>query len=417
MTIQYNPLMPDQSENPYPIYAAARAESPVLYSEALGLWIITRYDDVVAVLKDHERFSSMNSLTALPMAPEAQAVIDQGYPELATLVDNDPPGQTRLRNLINKAFTPRIVAKLEPTIYQIAHDLVDSFVHTGNADLISQFAFRLPAIVIADLLGIPRADVDNCRRWGDARVSLMSPGNFSTEQQVAFAHDYLQFQQYLMALLEERRTNPRDDLLSSLVQISSEDDTRASMIELIHMTIQLFNAGHETTTGLIGNAVALLLRHPEQMAAIRSNPGLAASIVEEVLRLDTPVLGLFRITTQDVELGGVTIPQGSQVQVLYASANHDTAIFPEPDHFDIQRHNAQQHVSFGRGVHFCVGAALARVEGHIALEVLLERLPNLRLHADKPPVRKPHIFLRGFEHLYLEWDALSTAAAAHPEYA
>ncbi|HEX5752115.1 MAG TPA: cytochrome P450 [Archangium sp.] len=360
--IDYDPLSAQQLENPYAVYAAARAHQPVFFSARTGMWIVTRYEDISTVLKDPVRFSSVSSIqVAKEFAPEVLAVLAEGVPPAAGLVDSDPPAHTRLRGLVSRAFTPRRMASMEPRIRQIAHELVDAFIQQGQADLVWRLAYPLPAWVIADILGLPRQDMEDCKRWGDEMMALFGGAHLPVEQQAALARGQVRLTRYLLAHVEERQAQPREDLLSALVHARLEDGSALSPSELVSVIIQLLNAGHETTTNLITAALVLLLEHPEQLRAVREDGSLLQPFVEETLRLESPVQGLFRITTEQVELGGVTLPRGARLQVLYASGSRDEAVFPRPERLELNRPNAESHLAFGRGIHFCLGAALARL--------------------------------------------------------
>jgi cytochrome P450 len=403
-TLEYNPFAPHQLENPYPIYAAYRSSQPVFFSPIFQMWIVTRYDDVVTVLKDTARFSSMGSTAGYDALP--QDVIDtlmKGIPEIPTLVDNDPPSHTRIRSLYNKVLTPRRVAEMEPAVRETTTRLVDQFAGDGQGDLVRQFAFPLPALTIAEVLGLEKERLDDLKKWGDDRLALMAPGNLSPERMVECAQSYVNLQLYLKSQIEDRRQNPRDDLLSSLITTTYDDGTKPTDDEIIFSLVQMLNAGHETTTDLIGNMIVLLLNNPDQLQALKEDPTLAENAVEEALRIEAPVQGLFRTVTQDTELGGVQLKAGDKLEILYASGNHDESKFENAMQFDIRRKNAGDHLSFGRGIHFCVGAPLARLEGVVALQTIIERLPNLRFVDDSPRLL-PHFFLRGYEYLPLAWD-------------
>jgi cytochrome P450 len=399
----YDPLSAEQHENPYPVFARAHAEAPVFFSERFNLWVVTRYSDIWTVLKDPAHFSSAQS-TAVSAAPprEVQQVLREGYPEVATLVTSDPPAHTRFRSLVNKAFTPRRIAEKEGRIRAIAHELIDGFAADERADFVWQFAYPLPMTVIAGILGVPPADMDRFKRWSDRAVERLSVG-LPVERQVECARAIVEFQHYFEERLEERRREPRDDMLTDLVKARIEGQEPLSMAELLSILQQLLVAGNETTTHMLGSLIVLLLEKPERWQEVRGNAELAARAVEEALRMETPVQGLFRTTTSEVELGGVTLPAGAQLQLLYAAGNRDASEFPHPEAFELKRPNANAHLAFGGGEHFCLGAALARLEGRIALQVLGERLPHLRLEPGQSFTHVPHFFMRGYEHVYVRW--------------
>jgi len=284
---------------------------------------------------------------------------------------------------------------------------VNGFVGAGRADLVWQFAYPLPMRVIAEILGVPPADMETFKRWSDDAVARLSV-NLPLERQIRCARSLVEFQHYFAAQIEERRARPRDDMLTDLVNARIEGHAPLSVPEMLSLLQQLLVAGNETTTNLIGSMMALVLRQPEILQAVRENPNLATGVVEEALRLESPVQGLFRTTTQEVELGGIRLPKGAHLQLLYASGNRDPAQFACPERLDIHRANAATHLAFGGGIHFCIGAPLARLEGRVALQTLIQRLPNLRLEPGQPLTRVPHFFLRGFEHLYVSWDVTDT---------
>jgi cytochrome P450 len=399
----YNPLAPDQLANPYPLMAAARRDTPIFYAPSFNLYVVTRYQDIWTVLREPQTFSSAQSTAVrTTLTPKAAAMLQEAIAEVDTLVTNDPPSHTRFRGLLSKAFTPRRVAEREGQVREVANALVDRFIGAGSADIVWQFAYPLPMRIIASILGVPDRDLDTFKKWSDHAVLRLST-NLTEEQEVACISSLIEFQRYFGAMIEERRQAPRDDMLTDLVNARLEGEAPLTLPEMLSVLQQLLVAGNETTTNLIGNAVGLFLAHPDRWRAVCADPSLAANAIEEVLRMEAPVQGLFRTTTRPVELGGVQLPAGAQLQLLYASGNRDETEFPDPDAFDIHRANARNHLSFGGGVHFCIGASLARLEGRIALETLAQRVPTLRLAAGEKPVRTPHFFLRGFEHLRVEW--------------
>ncbi len=402
----YNPFTPPQLDNPYPFYARARRETPVFYSPVVDAWIVTRYDDISTVIKDPVRFSSKNSVqipSKLP--PEIQEILQDFHLDLP-LVNHDPPIHSRLRSLVGKAFSRQSMVAMEAQIRARAHELIDNFVHNGSADLIAEFAYPLPMMVMTALLGIPRKDIQLFKEWSDDWAMLMW-GNLPLEQQVKCAHSCVAFQNYTAAMLEERRWKPQDDMTTKLLKVLQEDEYLLSTPEIATLLMGFLFSGHESTTQLIAKALLLLLPHPEQLRAIQEDPHLSVSVIEETLRIDPPVQGIFRTTTVAVELGGVILPPGTRLQLMFASANRDESYFPNPDCFDITRANLEGHFGFGSGIHFCLGAPLVRLEGKVALEVLTQRLPSLRLQPDFVVQYEPSIMLRGSKHLLLEWDQVA----------
>ncbi len=399
----YNPFSPDQTADPHPMFARARREMPVFYSAPLNMWIVTRYDDITAILKDPVRFSSAESLRIhTPLTPEALAVLQERYAGGGALVNDDPPAHTRHRALVNKAFTPRRVAEMEPHICQIAQELIEAFVHDGQADLVRQFAYPLPMIVICELIGVPRSDMDLVKQWCDEWNALMS-GRVSSEGQITGARAIVALHHYFVSLLEQRAQTPQKDLATGLVEARMEGESSVTVPEMANLLFSVTFGGHETTTKLISNAVALLLSHPEQWQALRANPSLAPNAVEETLRWDCPLLGMLRTTTEEVEVAGQRLPKGANVMLMFASANRDEQHGVQPDSFDIRR-KPSDHLSFGRGIHYCLGAQLARLEGRIALEMLAQHLPTLRLQPGRSLVYAPNLVLRGLQSLPVTWE-------------
>jgi len=400
----FNPMAPDQMENPYPLYARLRRERPVFYSPMFDLWVVTRYVDIAEVERDTARFSSVGALDAKAEPhPEVANVLKQGYSKFLSLVQSDPPDHTRIRNVFGRALSPQRIAAMESSVRATANGLIDGFIRDGQGDIAQQFAYALPGFIICDLLGVPRLDMPQLKGWSDDKTVLMS-ATAPIEQQVECAHGFIAMERYFKEKLHERARKPREDLLTLLVPQSMGGTAPLSEQEAVCNAMDLMAAGHETTAGFIGNGLWLLLNAPEQLKAVQEDLSLIPDAMEEMLRMEPPIRGFFRQVTTDTTLGGVSLPKGSRVFILYESGNHDETQFPDPERFDIRRADARKHLAFGRGIHFCVGAPLARLEGRVAFEQLLQRLPNLRLRTDEPVVRRPYLMLRGFEHLPLAWD-------------
>ncbi len=314
------------------------------------------------------------------------------------MLDRDPPDHTRLRGLVNKAFTPRVVEMLRPRIQQIVDGLLDAADGAGAMDLIEDFAYPIPVIVICEMLGVPVEDRERFKKWGlDIARGLdaiwLPPDSEVTQRSMASRRA---LSDYFRALIAERRTAPRNDLLSALIAAEEAGD-KLSEEELLATCILLLVAGHETTVNLIGNGTLALLRHPDQLRLLRENPGLIGSAVEELLRFDGPVQRTARIPSEDVTIRGCTIAKGEMVMPFIGAADRDPAQFPDPDRLDIARGD-NRHIAFGWGIHFCLGAPLARVEGQIAINTLVQRLPKLSLATDKPEFRQS-LTLRGLSAL------------------
>ncbi len=394
---------PDFYFDPYPVYHELRASDPVHWSDIMGSWVLTRYDDVVATMRDPRRFSSAGrhalSLDRLPEHVRKKAKpIYEHY--AVGLIHTDPPDHTRMRALINKVFTVRAMESLRPRVQKIVDDLLDAAAPNGHMDVMAALAYPLPVAIISQILGIPAEDNDNFAYWNEGVNELTASGR-TTEANLARGLPIFQhLRAYLRELIEKRRRDPQDDLLSALVMVEEEGD-RLSEEELITNYQTLITAGFETTMNLIGTGLLTLLRHPDQLARLRSDPSLTASAVEELLRYETPFQRNWRVAAQDVELGGKRIRRGQLVAQMLGAANRDPEVFPDPDRFDISR-NSGSHIAFGYGIHFCIGAPLARIEADIAFRTLLRRFPKLRLMQEIADWRGEIVF-RGLNSLMVEF--------------
>ena len=387
--VAYNPLSDRIAQDPYPVYAALREKDPVHRSRLMNAWMFARHADVDAILRDQRNFGSdprKGTLTA-----RQQAMLPP--PEELTMVLLDPPDHRRLRALVNKAFTPRSVEALEPRIRSTMAGLLDGIDDPGGFDLIEAVAKPLPVIVIAEMLGVPHEDRARFAVWSAQRARLLEP-TVSHRERAAAQVASAEFDAFFRGIIDERRTAPADDILSALVQAEDEGE-RLSERETLNMLRLLLIAGNETTTNLIGNGMLALLRNPDQLRRLREDPGLIPSAMEELLRFDSPVQATFRRVLADCEVNGFTVRKRDNLALLIGSANRDPDVFEEPDRLDVGRGDTT-HLSFGRGIHHCLGAPLARLEGRIAFEMLLERFPRIELPGTHPRFRKS-IVLRGLE--------------------
>jgi hypothetical protein len=389
--------------DPYAAYSRLRAESPVHWCEPWRQWVITRFDDVLAVNRDPARFSSAGwerkFISELP--PELQQLPHmQRHYGTKVVSMTDPPEHTRLRRLVARSFTPRVLEALRPGIESLVREHLDRVQGRPTMDAIADLAYPLPAIVIGRLLGAPDEARDRFMHWSKDIVDFVGTGHADTERALRNEETLREFRAFLEPIIRDRRDNPRDDLMSILAS-PNENGERLSDDELVSTCIVMLFAGHETTANLIGNGLLALLKHPEQLAVLREQPGLAATAVEEFLRYDSPVQRNRRIASVDVELGDKHIRQGDSVMVFLGSANRDPEKFPDPDALDVTR-APNQHMAFGHGIHFCVGAALSRIEAPIAIAGLLERFPRVRLAAGYREEWRPNITFRGLESLELE---------------
>jgi cytochrome P450 len=402
--IAFDPLDPAQREDPFPVLELARRERPVFHAPQFDLWVVTRHDDVLAVLKDHEAFSSTGALKSSPepFPPEVQEALAEGWPTMPYIIEVDPPLHDRIRGLVTKAFTPRRIAELEARAQAIAAELIDGFERDGRVDVIERFAWPLPLRVLGELLGVPREDLPRLHEWGLDWLLLQQPG--PVERRVEHARGLVRMQRYFVEALEARERQPRDDLMGALMVGRREADDPLTIPEVAGLPLDLMVAGHVTVTRAIGSALWTLFRLPEVRERLLDDEHAPAAI-EELLRLESPAQGLFRLTTREVEVGGVTLPAGARVMVHFGSANRDARAFHDAAAFDPTRGDLSGHVAFGKGIHFCIGAPLARLELRIAVPLLLRRLPGLRLAPDAIPKREDVFFARGFRRLEVEWDA------------
>ena len=394
----FNPFLPSYLESPYAAYAALRAEEPVHWSAALQAWVLTRYGDCAAVLRDHETFSS-NPLTARGQLAEALREQRRGFPlgETPTVLNTDPPAHGRLRGIVNRAFAPRRVEDLRPRIEEIAADLLAEARPGGDFDVATGFAQPLPIVVIAELLGVPASDRARLKAWS-ADIAAATDPLATAPVLDAARRAAAELVAYVEGVARERRARPADDLLSALIE-AGEDGERLSHDELLAFAILLLLAGHETTTNLIANGTLALAAHPEEAARLRADPALLPSAIEELLRYDSPVQGVVRFAAAAADVGGRRIEAGATLLLLVGAANRDPEQFPAPDALDLGR-EPNRHLSFGRGVHFCLGAPLARLEAEIAFARLLDRFGEPRLAAEGP-CRSGTIVLRGLSSLPL----------------
>lgn len=387
--------------NPFPFLASLRDSQPVFQTslpDRTPVWLITRYEDVLALFRD-ERFvkNRRNAMTAeqlrkLPWTPPMFRPLERN------MLDLDPPDHTRLRTLVHKAFTPGLIGKMRDRIQSLADDLLDLVGDKRAFDLISDYALPLPMTIITEILGVPTKDRAKFHRWSTAVVSLTSP-----KPTMRVIPSVWMFVRYLKRFFELRRKEPRDDLVTALIR-AEEGGDRLSEDELLAMVFLLLIAGHETTVNLIGNGTLALLEHPDSMNKLREEPSIIKTAVEELLRFTAPVLMTSeRYAREDLIIHGVNIPRGGMTFGVIGSANRDGTVFQNPDELNLMR-EPNRHLAFGQGIHFCVGAPLARLEAEIAFNTLLRRLPTLRLGVDVGALRwRPSMLLRGLETLPVQY--------------
>jgi cytochrome P450 len=368
--VELTALDPAFREDPYSVLDVLRESDPVHRDNALKRWVVTRHDDVDRIVND--RSLSADPRKALPGTYMA-LFTSEDEPSILFL---DPPDHTRLRGLVSKAFTPRAVERLAPRIQEIADELLDAVASKDTFDVMAAFAGPLPTIVIAEMLGVDPADRDDFKRWSDQTVEGFNPV-LTEEQRERVGEANTAMREYLRNAIEERRRSPKDDLMSALVAVEESGDQLTTQ-EIVTMCALLLAAGNVTTTDLIGNCVYALLSHPEQLGHLRSDPALIENTIEEVLRFDSPVVETARVALQDMEIEGCPIQPGESILTFLSGANRDPAVYVEPDVFNIRRDDTHHH-AFGGGIHYCLGAPLARLEARIAIGTIVRRFPNLRL--------------------------------------
>lgn len=396
----YDPWSPDFVADPYPVYAELRRRMPVFFHEPTGQWVVTRHADVNALLRDRRLGRSYLHVAdheEFGREPEAEFLRPFWDLVRAGLLDVEPPAHTRLRRLLTKAFTPRMVEGLRPMIRGLAEENAAAFVARGGGDLLAEIAEPLPVTVIAEMLGIPEADRSLLRPWS-ADICGMYELNPSEQAQRAAVRAAAEFSGYLRELARDRRANPRDDLISSLAQVVDEGD-RLTEDELVGTCVLLLNAGHEATVNATGNGWWSLLREPGELARLRADHTLLPSAIEELLRYDTAAPMFERWVLEDVSVAGVTVPRGAEIALHFASANRDPEVFQDPDRLDLGR-DPGPHVTFGLGIHFCLGAPLARIELVESFGAMLRLAPSLRVVTE--PRWKDGFVLRGLRSLIVE---------------
>ena len=379
--VSYDPTAASILSDPYDTYDRLRSRDPVHRMRLINGWVLTRYEDVDMVLRDHRRFSK-----------------DDGVEdEYRSMLHHDPPDHTRLRSLVSKAFTPRAVRELHPRVEHIVDELLNDLEGRDRFDLIEKFAYPMPVTVIAEMLGVPAGDMDRFKDWSND-VSLTIEPTLSDEQIRRVDHASEQLYEYFEGIIEARRRQPQDDMITALLLAEDEGD-KLTHEELLGTLILLLVAGNETTRNLIGNGMRALLKHPEQLQKLRDNPEMMDPAINELLRYDSPVQLDGRLVHNDVEVAGQRISAGQRVLCAIGAANRDPSAFPEPDKLDIGR-SEKSHIAFGRGIHHCLGAPLAMLEARAAFSALLDRFSSITLVSE--PVYREQVVLRGVEELWVE---------------
>jgi cytochrome P450 len=401
---------------PYEFYKVLQEQAPVYHLPDTNIYMVSRHADIKQLLKDTQTYS--NNFTHLlkgpEPAPEVTAIYAKAWQPVDTMITADPPRHKTYRTLVNKVFNAKRVNAMEDYMVAIVHELIDKFIERGECDFVREFTTPLPVYVIADQLGVPRKDLKNFKEWSDSfarRLSQMA----TPEEQVEDAENIVAFQMYFADICEQRRKAPSDDMISDLVVTEIEDpDTGEvrllNMEELQSLLQQLMVAGNETTTSAITGGMASLIQNPAQMRDLQEHPEKIPNAVEEILRMESPSAGMWRVVKKDSEVHGVKIPRDALVMLRYHAAIRDAELFEEPDAIDINRGNAGDHIAFGQGIHFCPGAMLARKEMNVAFSVLLSRLENIQIVEEKSDLTYwPNIVLRGLKGLHIRFDKRAVA--------
>jgi len=408
---EINAMHPDILRSPAVMNRRLREEAPVFRDPGSGIFFISRYADVVEAARDHETFSSvMPGYSNRAMNTEYEeviAVMEQGYPNVPTMLTQDLPLQRRYRKFVDGAFSPRNIRTLESFIESTSHELIDRFIGAGQCEFLGEFGIPLPLAVIGSQLGTPVEDLPRLRKWTEAFVGNLGQ-QLDRAGTLAAAEGMLEFQQYFVERIEQSRESPKDDILSKVVNASIDGEKPLDYAECLSMLSQILVAGNETTAASLTEGIWLLINNPDQYERVRNDPSpeMISRLAEEVLRVSSPSANMFRRTTRDVELHGVTIPENSVCFVRFASANQDDEQFEDAMRFDIMRENVKDHVAFGKGIHHCLGAALARRELNTGFKVIFERMENFRLQPGAAePQFAPNALLHGLESLPLAFDA------------
>lgn len=388
---------PEVMQNPFPMYQWALANSPVMEIPGTGMKIVMSYDMCSEATGRVEEFS--NDFTgaiagAMAEDPEVKAIIEKGWPQINTLLTADPPVHTRFRKLVNLAFSMPRVNALEDGIRAKVNRLIDGFIDKGECEIVSEFSVSLPVQVICEQLGFELSEQANVKRWSDAFADRLGH-MISKERELECAHEVVEFQHAVKAKIDARRATPTDDLLSDIVNARIDGERPLDDAEILSVAQQLMVAGNETTTHSLAGGIVHLAQNPDAQAKVRANPAIIPNMIEEVLRLDTPTAGMWRVVKKDCSLGGHDFKAGEMIMLRYAAANRDPAKYADPDRFDPERQNARTHLAFGKGIHMCVGNMLSRKEMTVAFQQLLARLDDIRI-ADGAQLKvSPNLLLRG----------------------
>ena len=392
-------------ECPFHVYQQLQEEAPVWQMPGTNVFVVTRYDDIREIIRDPGRFSSSFSalLNTGSSNEEVNTIYGQGYEMVETLLTQDPPRHRVYRNLVNKVFSNKRIEGMRSEVEKMSNELIDQWIDEPEVDLLNRFCVPLPIYVISDQLGVPRSELSLIKKWSDASASRL--GRLADEEeQIQNAKDIVEFQHYFAALLDRMREAPEDNIISDLANNTIDEGRLLTKPEALGMIQQILVAGNETSTSAIAGGVVLLIQNPDQQAMLRQHPDLIPAAVEEILRLETPTSGMWRRATADTEIGGVDIPEGAFLMVRFAAGNRDESIFTDGGAMSVARENADSHMAFGQGTHFCLGAQLARMEMQVALTGLLNRTTDWALVEGKNPLKhSPNVLLRGLTDLHISF--------------
>lgn len=392
-------------ECPFHVYQQLQEEAPVWQMPGTNVFVVTRYDDIREIIRDPSRFSSSFSalLNTGSSNEEVNTIYGQGYEMVETLLTQDPPRHRVYRNLVNKVFSNKRIEGMRSEVEKMSNELIDQWIDEPEVDLLNRFCVPLPIYVISDQLGVPRSELSLIKKWSDASASRL--GRLADEEeQIQNAKDIVEFQHYFAALLDRMREAPEDNIISDLANNTIDEGRLLTKPEALGMIQQILVAGNETSTSAIAGGVVLLIQNPDQQAMLRQHPDLIPAAVEEILRLETPTSGMWRRATADTEIGGVDIPEGAFLMVRFAAGNRDESIFADGGAMSVARENADSHLAFGQGTHFCLGAQLARMEMQVALTGLLNRTTDWALVEGKNPLKhSPNVLLRGLTDLHISF--------------
>lgn len=404
--VGFNPFVEPYLGDPYTFFARARAEEPVFYSPEVDHWVVARYEDVKAILRDSVTYSSKMAQSPIKRWPqEAVEMLNaQNFNMMPNLSNNDPPSHTQVRRFLQNAFTSKRIKWLEPHVRRLVNEAIDGFVGQGRVDLVKEMLYETPARVLFAFLGIPDEHINKVKVWSEGRA-VLTWGKLPDEEIIAQMPDFIDYIRYCFDLVDQLEQNPGEDYTSELLQRLKEEQPAGISKDRIAVTLfGLLMAGHETTTNQSANGIRTLLTHREAWQALCDDPSLIPNACEEIIRHESSVISWRRVTNREVEIAGVSIPKNSQILLLLGAANRDERHFEDAERFDIHRKNAKHHMSFGHGIHYCLGAPLARLELKIFIEELTKRLPSMRLVPNQSYHYSPNTSHRGPTSLWVEWE-------------